>query len=483
MIDETILKKVLQVIVEQYATSQFHKDYCDNDTHVEGISVSIQKCEESKNERIEKIRIDDGTENGLTLLLGPSAMLFSKGDLEFRKQIVDKYGITGVASLKNRLIGGYMLPSAMIILGDNRQQTSTWFSTAWTFDMLTSLVFEGKAIEQDIYFSEKVDPINLSPAFYNPENQAGKIDNDNRPVRELGDIATVILGKGISSSEYKTEGVGYLRGGDISNGKIKTPKAYIDTATAQKCAKQLLQDGDILLTKNFGQNKIALVTEDDLPAVASNNLFIIRPFAVSENYLVKYLTSETGKKAFEAQLNKITKGVTVPSVSLSDVVHVQIPIYDEETTEQIVKADTISEIEARELAKKLLSQIEHPSQLERIIHESLLAAGWDGSRFIFDGWVQINESTRFMADFTYSLDDGRRILIETKVSFTRINPRWAENMRMLLANNNGCILILTTGYYYEIHLPAEHASLKLLHAPTIDEILNWEKEVKHHGCQ
>ena len=37
--------------------------------------------------------------------------------------------------------------------------------------------------------------------------------------------------------------------------------------------------------------------------------------------------------------------------------------------------------------------------------------------------------------------------------------------------------IITTGFYYEVHRKNTSNTLKLMHTPTIDEILKWEKEV------
>lgn len=121
-------------------------------------------------------------------------------------------------------------------------------------------------------------------------------------------------------NEYADTGIPYLRARDIQNGKIqKVDVLYIAQENVMAFSRQLLQEGDILLTKNFGQNKLALVTEDDIPAIASNALFIIRPIEISEGYLYRYLASETGNQTFNKQINRIQKGMTIPSVALADL--------------------------------------------------------------------------------------------------------------------------------------------------------------------
>lgn len=85
-------------------------------------------------------------------------------------------------------------------------------------------------------------------------------------------------------------------------------------------SEQLVQEEDTLLTKNFGQNKIALVTADDVPGIASNGLFIIHSYDVSEKYLYRYLTSKTGNEIFNKQINRIQRGVIIPSIALRDLI-------------------------------------------------------------------------------------------------------------------------------------------------------------------
>ena len=50
-------------------------------------------------------------------------------------------------------------------------------------------------------------------------------------------------------------------------------------------------------------------------------------------------------------------------------------------------------------------------------------------------------------------------------------------MKAILNSSKYSFLIITTGVYYEIHKAGVNDSLKLLKAPSIQDILDWEKEV------
>ena len=142
----------------------------------------------------------------------------------------------------------------------------------------------------------------MLPEYYNGDDKLIEEKLSGSNVKELGEVATIIAGKGARREEYSDKGIPYLRARDIKNGKVQTPEVYISTDNVGVYSRQLLQEGDILLTKNFGQNKLALVTEDDIPAIASNMLFIIRPFEVSEGYLYKYLTDRKSTRLNSSHL-------------------------------------------------------------------------------------------------------------------------------------------------------------------------------------
>ena len=307
----------------------------------------------------------------------------------------------------------------------------------------------------------------------------------NMTTKRLDEVAEVISGKSARSYDYQEDGIPYLRGRDIQDGQIVKTEVYLSVDIAEQFARQLVQEGDILLTKNFGQRKLALVTEANLPAIASNGLFIIRPFGVSEKYLYRYLTSKTGNAVFNEQLEEIEKGVVFPSISLKDLKTIQVPIFDEYIMQDLEQIDRLSEEEKVETALRIIEAFRRSASLgsrskiaqetEKQVYSDLISAGWDPSRFTNEFKIPVDERSFVASDFLYLLPDNTKVVIEVKLSLTRKAKEWVRSIAELLSRKEKCFYILTTGYYYEVHVSGKSASLKLLHAPKIDEIIEWER--------
>lgn len=136
--------------------------------------------------------------------------------------------------------------------------------------------------------------------------------SNNKKSTVLEDIAYLINGKNAKKELISDSGISYLRGKDLQNGKIAKTDSFINAENEEVFSKCLLKKGDILLTKT-GSIKMALVTDKDLPAIASDRLIIIRAFDITPKKLYSFLKSED----FNKQICKIQKGITVPHISLT----------------------------------------------------------------------------------------------------------------------------------------------------------------------
>lgn len=299
-------------------------------------------------------------------------------------------------------------------------------------------------------------------------------------VKELGVIAEIIAGKSARSEERCKKGIHYLRAIDLKDGKISKTDVCINPKDAKKFARQLLQSGDILITKNYRQNKIAIVTEKDIPAIASDSLYVIRPVQVSEKYLHKYLTSQTGNEAFYAQISKIQRSTTVLTVTLADLNHVQIPVYDDETMQMIEGIDSVSQDEITETTEKILNILRSLSgpDIEIYVFQSLLSAGWNMDNLNRQVIISKDRKKKCIADIVYNLKDGRRVIVEVVSPTKKITVDDVAAIMNILQGDEEYFVVLTTGAYYEVHRTGIRGSLKTINPPSIDEILRWEQEVQ-----
>lgn len=413
-----------------------------------------------------------------SFILGHAAMLFSNSAHKFREELIASEKIKVVATLKKSVFNHIVIPAAVIILGDNKE---TCFTAVESIETLVDIMNGEFHEDAKVYHSNNISPNNLLPEFYNGDAQVIEDSFKGSETKELGEVATVIAGKGAKRNEYADTGIPYLRARDIQNGKIqKVDVLYIAQENVMAFSRQLLQEGDILLTKNFGQNKLALVTEDDIPAIASNALFIIRPIEISEGYLYRYLASETGNQTFNKQINRIQKGMTIPSVALADLIHVKVPVFEGEIMENLSNIESISMEEVIDTTRKLLENVSPYSELEKVVKESLLCAGWNEKNFVQESnnWIEVGNQMRWRPDLAYRLPDGRMVIIEIKARLLMIRADWIQIIRRILQVGSDYIFILTTGVYYEVHISGIEKSLQLMKTPTISEILDWEKEVR-----
>lgn len=313
--------------------------------------------------------------------------------------------------------------------------------------------------------------------YYGKEhNNIIELSLQNTQTKCLEELAEIIPGKRARSYDYRETGISYLRARDIQEGVITT-SVYLEPAITVEFSRQLIQEGDILLSKHLGLRKLALVSRDNLPAIASESLYILRPFDVSERYLYQYLTSKTGNAVFSAQLKKIEKGAVIASIALSDLKKIQVPVYDEDIMMDYEHMDALNEEDRFAAALRIIHADRNrpESKVEEFVYNELVAAGWKAKKFCCQDAITIEGGKRWIPDFSYSLQDKTKVYFEVKDALYRESSEWALAIKKILKGQTKCYYILTTGYYYEVHVTGSEKSLKILHAPTLQEIIDWER--------
>ncbi len=411
-------------------------------------------------------------------IVGYTSILYAntKQQLLFREALLEKENIRSVITIKPTGNTGRQI--AIILF--NKVEEKTELIACDGIDDASAYIAGKSPDGKTIYYADSISAENMLPEFYSEPLLPITETFSNTVIKKLEEVADIIAGKGARSYDYLSEGIPYLRARDIQEGRIITPDVFLSPELAKQFSKQLLQEGDILLTKHFGQRKLALVSESILPAIASEALFIIRPFGVSENYLYRYLTSKTGNAVFNEQLKKIERGVVVPSIRLADLKLVEVPIFDEETMLDLEQMDSLSEDEGIETALRVLRNIGNADEkaIEDQVINDLVSAGWDSSQIQKQAAINRTDKKRMIADLIYTLPDGVKVYFEIKNKISRVSPEWIAAMKEILQGSEKCFYILTTGLYYEAHVTGCSESLKSTHTPTIEELIEWERGLK-----
>lgn len=406
------------------------------------------------------------------IALAPASVLYGTNMEHIRKMVLDEYSIQGIFTLKNAFFRLSTIPTAALILGKSNK---VWLTSAITNDDVINLMKDISSYSRKVYYTEQLDAKNFMPEYYNGEMNEINAHLDKYETKKLQDIAEIINGKNAGNGHLDEKGIPYLRGRNLQDGKIVDVKDFIREDVAGEYAKQLLEEGDILLQKQFGYHKIVRVTAEDLPAIASSGLFIIRAFGVPESYLYQYVTSETGRIIFDKQLSSIEHGTVIQSIALKDLKELRVPIFDEQTMMNFANVDNISVNDLLPAIKKMASAGNgsaneySESLLESQIYEDFIQVGWNKSEVLNDQrayTINISPTERWRADIVLTDKEKLLAVVEVKTSFARVDARWVEQMYRIVKGGEAPFLILTTGAYYEIHSVNDTVVKKMATPPT-----------------
>lgn len=420
---------------------------------------------------VRKISVYEGGELALHFIIGLSAMLYSKQFEDYRIELLNTNAVKGVAAFKNRVFNATTVPAAVIILDKN--STKTWFCEINDFEELWALISEDDTVNLGVIYSDTITNYNLSPKYYQQNDIVEEVLSKGS-IKHLEEVAEIINCKSAKPYQLGNNGIPYLRARCLQNGNIVRDNAFVLNSELPDFSKQILQSGDILLSKFFGQYKLAQVKDSDLPAIASNALFIIRPFDIGEKYLYRYLSSKTGNTVFRKQLEKVEHGITVSSITKKDLMKIEIPMFDDDLMDSLEDSDNLEGSKAEETINKLIKATTGSEHITSNVLKDLLSVGWDKFNYKLE---EYDDKLKLRSDISFALEKTT-VIFEIKNDLFRVSYKWVSKILELLESDNNVVFVLTTGTYYEVHLPKVRSSYKLLHTPTPDDILNLIKEGK-----
>lgn len=432
------------------------------------------------------------------IIIGAGNLLFALNLLDYRKRLIAE-GFSGIVTTKKTFFKNTGATFAIIIFSEKSE--NKYFSTVEDSEDLFNVIFNKNSARQKIFYSNEINEENLTPEHYNRKATAIKKLFSNYKTIKLGKIAEVIDGAkrsnfdlfkngffssrtSISGSCYKVRfvenKVPYLRSKCLKNGKITPDEFCVEESDCKKFAKQLLQEGDILVTKHFGQNTIAFVTEDDLPAIASNQLIIIRPHSVSAFNLYKYLSSNAGKMIFGQQLTEVSTSSALKMINIQSLKEIEIPMLDINSANQFE-----SEFETNHKkafndilldAESAINQIGE-SELKKSIRNDLINAGWNDSDIISDYRIYMKDRC-FISDLMLLNNNKPLACIEMKIS--SLNKDILAHLIKENMKQDNILLIATISPYYEVYriFDNELKVFKFYEPPKKEDLLKIQKEGK-----
>lgn len=417
--------------------------------------------------------IDIENQNKLTLKIGPSSILMNFSFEKFRNELIQNKAFTSIVTTKKSIFPETAISMAIIITSE--KQTPFSFSTISSFEDLYDFIFDRTNFKRTVFETETLDNKNLLPEHYNKENK--KIYNfiENFNPQKLEEIADIIPGR--SPARWETneiEGIPLLSIGSIKNGEIVKCTKFVNENAVSNYSRQLLEEGDILISRTFGQNKICVVKEKDLPAIASGFLIIVRPLNITDINLYDYLSSNAGELIFKKQLTNIATGSTIPNISISSLKNIKIPTVNKKNVDSFEKEYNSTFEEIKDIATSALNRISE-SVLEEQILENLLKAGWKKEDISKTERIKYNDRY-LIPDIT--LEDNGSILafIEVKQSSLNINDKIAQIKAIQKQHN--ALAIISLGDYFEVYKKVKEQFIvyKFASAPTKTDLIKIIKE-------
>lgn len=157
----------------------------------------------------------------------------------------------------------------------------------------------------------------------------------------------------------------------ISIGNIVDGKIVVDEADKIQIERKWervydVEKGDLLVTSKGTQFKVAIV-EEDINAIISANLFIIRPY--KDKYLSEVLKYYLESKLGQELIQGIIKGTAIKSISHKDIQELSIPKIDMETQRAIApKIKSSKESYERKVKEALKVFNEEQEEIKKVLN-------------------------------------------------------------------------------------------------------------------
>lgn len=395
---------------------------------------------------IYEYQIEDKINNdNLTIKIAPSSILFNSSFENYRVELTRK-GFSSVVTTKKSLFPETAVSTAIIISTNLR--TSYSFSTITSYEDLYNFIYKQNSFTRTVFNTKEIDIKNLLPEHYNPENNKIYDFIEKFNPQKLDDIADIIYGSGPRRWETnENEGIPVISIGSIQNGEIVKCTKFVNTDVANRYSKLLLEEGDILVSRIYGQNKICVVKESDLPAIASGFLIIVRPLKVATINIYEYLSSSAGQSIFQKQLSDISTGSCIKNIPISAFRNLQIPSVDKTNISNFEWKYKSSFDEIKTIANKALNTLSE-STLEETIIQNLLNVGWNKNDISKQERLKFNKGF-LIPDIT--LKDKGKVLAFIEVKLYDSNRSRKIEQIKAIQKQYDALAIISLGSYFEVY--------------------------------
>ena len=261
------------------------------------------------------------TDNGLVVMLVPYSVLFNSQSQNLRNYFI-KY-LQEIITLPTGAIRSTHIKTALIVIS-KRTTKDVKVIQLQQFENLDK-EYQGAVPTS---FTKKQLIEKWDPKYHLTREGDFYKGLDSFRTEELKDLAEIINGKRIPAETLQKKGVFlYLKPIHIQEDHLNLENSlkYVNKESLnERDFRYILQPGDIVISTIFHSLKMYVYQANDIPAIASNNLAIIR--SAKQDYILSYLQTNEGRHVFKTQAEDLRNGGIIPYLSRKDLTSIKIPI-------------------------------------------------------------------------------------------------------------------------------------------------------------
>lgn len=242
---------------------------------------------------------------------------------ELRNTILEKYELETVISLPKGILRNTGVDLSILVINHDKSKATKYFKIKDRAFSNTNLSNSDFSVLKD-NLVERWDY-----KFHNPKNREYEKELKNQETKRVTDLVEVVLGTHFSRDEIKEEGdFLWLTSRNVLNGNLTltdNDKFISKKEFSRREQNAILQNGDILIPR-IQRNKESFYvhTDTEKKIIAFQHFIILR--GKNADYVATYLNTDNGIKLFNQQIERHARGNVMPTISISDLKNIEIPI-------------------------------------------------------------------------------------------------------------------------------------------------------------
>jgi len=242
---------------------------------------------------------------------------------ELRNTILNNYSLETVISLPKGILRNIGVELSILLINHNKFETTKYYKIKDRDFSKTTLGDSDFSVLKD-NLTERWDY-----NFHNPKNREYEKELKNQETKRVEELVEVVLGTHFSREEFKEKGdYLWLTSRNISNGNLNytdSDKFISKREFSRREQNAILRNGDILIPR-IQRNKESFYVHNDNEGkiIAFQHFIILR--GKNADYVASYLNTDNGIKFFNQQIQRHARGSVMPTISISDLKNIEIPI-------------------------------------------------------------------------------------------------------------------------------------------------------------